>query len=188
MLGRVWRVKSSAQSISTKTFKRRISSSPRRFWGCNHCTGRTAFRGRAGRVRSRRFQSAQLRDQQASAAFSHVLSRAFSEDVSQTQRYARIEALDRVFASQNSEDWQTANQHAKQFMDKAQVDAAHASKVRGAILAQMSGQAGAEATAQLLAPLAGTKLGGGGKLNLSGKAQGTTESAKEDQQTMSMAT
>src|SRR5260363_20421 len=134
------------------------------------------------------FQSAQLRGQQASAAFSHVLSRAFSEDVSQTQRYARIEALDRVFASQNSEDWQTANQHAKQFMDKAQVDAAHASKVRGAILAQMSGQAGAEATAQLLAPLAGTKLGGGGKLNLSGKAQGTTESAKEDQQTMSMAT
>ncbi len=66
--------------------------------------------------------------------------------MSQSQRYARVEALDRVFASQNSEDWQTANQTAKQFMDKAQVDAAHASKVRGSILAQMMGQAGAEGT------------------------------------------
>ncbi len=133
------------------------------------------------------FQSAQMRDQQASVAFSHALGRAFSDDVSQTQRYARFEALDRVFASQNSEDWQTANQTAKQFMDKAQVDASHASKVRGALLAQMSGQASAEGTAKILAPLAGTKMGGGLKASMGGSVQGRTESSKEDQQKMSRA-
>jgi conjugal transfer mating pair stabilization protein TraG len=132
-------------------------------------------------------QSAQQRDRQASENFGQVLNRAFSDQASLAQRYARYEALDHVFASQQGEDWHIANQATKQFMDKAQIDATHASKIRGAFLAQLTGQADASVTAQAMIPLEGTKVGGGVKAGIGGALRGSTESSSEHQQQMSAA-
>ncbi len=136
-----------------------------------------------GATASSMVSSAQVRDKQASSTFSNALSRAFSDNVSQDQKFARYEALDRAFSSQKSEDWHVANQYAKSFMEGANVDTSHASKVRGTFLAQMSGKLSADASFNGLESVLGSKapVDVGAKIGVSGNLQGTSESTAEDQ-------
>ncbi len=142
-----------------------------------------------GATASSMVSSAKSVDQQASQNFSHVLSRAFSDNVSQDQKFARYEALDRAFSSQNSEDWQTANQLTKSFMEGANVDSSHARTVRGTFLAQMTGQISAGASFKLLEGIIGRKapVDVNGNASLSGSLQGSTGSITEDQRKTSSA-